>query len=101
VTEVVAALDCGSNSTRLLIVNERNEALRREARITRLSQGVDASRTLVPEAMQRSYDVLSEYRTMMDEVGVARGLLVATSPCATPSTARTFLKRRVVEAAWK
>jgi len=34
---------------------------------------------LVPEAMQRSYDVLSEYRTMMDEVGVARGLLVATS----------------------
>ena len=77
--EVVAALDCGSNSTRLLIVNERNETLRREARITRLSQGVDASKTLVAEAMQRSYDVLSEYRAFMDEAGVERGLLVATS----------------------
>ena len=53
--------------------------VRRETRITRLSQGVDASGTLVPEALQRSYDVLSEYRAFMDEVGVARGLLVATS----------------------
>jgi len=92
VTEVVAALDCGSNSTRLLIVNERNEALRREARITRLSQGVDASRTLVPEAMQRSYDVLSEYRTMMDEVGVARGLLVATSAVRDAVNGEDFLE---------
>jgi exopolyphosphatase/guanosine-5'-triphosphate,3'-diphosphate pyrophosphatase len=79
VPESVAALDCGSNSTRLLIVNERNETLRREARITRLSQGVDATRTLLPEALQRSYDVLSEYRSFMDEAGVDRGLLVATS----------------------
>lgn len=77
--EFVAALDCGSNSTRLLIVNERNETIRREARITRLSQGVDATKTLLPEALQRSYAVLSEYRSYMDEVGVERGLLVATS----------------------
>jgi exopolyphosphatase/guanosine-5'-triphosphate,3'-diphosphate pyrophosphatase len=44
-----------------------------------LSQGVDASKTLLPEALQRSYDVLSEYRAFMDEAGVTRGLLVATS----------------------
>jgi exopolyphosphatase/guanosine-5'-triphosphate,3'-diphosphate pyrophosphatase len=79
VTETVAALDCGSNSTRLLIVNERHETLRREANITRLSEGVDATNTLLPEAMQRSYDVLGEYRSFMDELGVERGLLVATS----------------------
>ena len=60
-------------------MNERNETIRREARITRLSQGVDATRTLLPEARQRSYDVLSEYRSYMDQAGVERGLLVATS----------------------
>jgi len=79
VTEVIAALDCGSNSTRLLIVNERHEMLRRESNITRLGQGVDATKTLLPEAMQRSYDVLGEYRALMDDARVERGLLVATS----------------------
>jgi len=55
VTEVVAALDCGSNSTRLLIENAKGQVLRRELRITRLSQGVDASGTLEDEALARSY----------------------------------------------
>lgn len=96
-TEFVAALDCGSNSTRLLIVDERNESVRREARITRLSQGVDASKTLLPEALQRSYDVLDEYRGFMDSVGVTRGLLVATSAVRDARNGQDFLdeaKRR-------
>ncbi len=89
--DVVAALDCGSNSTRLLIADERNETLRREMRITRLSQGVDASKTLLPEALQRSYDVLSEYRSFMDDAGVTRGLLVATSAVRDASNGAAFL----------
>ena len=89
--EVVAALDCGSNSTRLLIVNEHNETLRRESRITRLSQGVDATKTLLPEALQRSYDVLSDYRTLMDDAGVLRGLLVATSAVRDAVNGQDFL----------
>jgi exopolyphosphatase / guanosine-5'-triphosphate,3'-diphosphate pyrophosphatase len=91
VAENVAALDCGSNSTRLLIVNERNETFRRESRITRLSQGVDATKTLLPEAMQRSYDVLSEYRSHMDQAGVERGLLVATSAVRDAANGAAFL----------
>jgi exopolyphosphatase/guanosine-5'-triphosphate,3'-diphosphate pyrophosphatase len=91
VPDVVAALDCGSNSTRLLIVDAHNETLRRETRITRLSQGVDASKTLLPEALQRSYDVLSEYRRMMDDEGVARGLLVATSAVRDAVNGQDFL----------
>jgi exopolyphosphatase/guanosine-5'-triphosphate,3'-diphosphate pyrophosphatase len=97
VPEVVAALDCGSNSTRLLIVDEDNATLQRETRITRLSQGVDATRTLLPEALQRSYDVLSEYRALMDVAGVARGLLVATSAVRDAVNGQDFLdeaKRR-------
>jgi len=78
VTEVVAALDCGSNSTRVLIANA-GASLRREMRITRLSQGVDASQTLTPEALERTYATLRDYRDLMDHEGVSRGLLVATS----------------------
>jgi len=91
VRESVAAVDCGSNSTRLLIVNECNETLRREARITRLSQGVDATKTLLPEALQRSYDVLDEYRSLMDVAGVERGLLVATSAVRDAVNGHDFL----------
>ncbi|HVB70761.1 MAG TPA: exopolyphosphatase [Acidimicrobiales bacterium] len=78
-TEVVAALDCGSNSTRLLTAIRHGETRRRETRITRLSQGVDASRRLTSEAMDRTFAVLDEYRVMMEVDGVVRGLLVATS----------------------
>ena len=101
-TDVVAALDCGSNSTRLLIVDDSNETLRRVARITRLSQGVDASGTLTSEAIDRSFDVLSEYRTMMDQLGVNRGLLVATSAVRDATNGEAFLdearRRTYVEA---
>ena len=93
-TEAVAALDCGSNSTRLLIVNGANETLRREMRITRLSQGVDASGTLVPEAMQRTFDVLSEYRAFMDDSRRRRAdCSWRPRPCATPTTARSSWPR--------
>ncbi|HEY5092634.1 MAG TPA: hypothetical protein VII60_05160 [Acidimicrobiales bacterium] len=90
-TDCVAALDCGSNSTRLLIVDAKNETVFRDSRITRLSQGVDASMTLTQEAMARSFDVLSDYRTMMDEAGVSRGLLVATSAVRDASNGDDFL----------
>jgi exopolyphosphatase/guanosine-5'-triphosphate,3'-diphosphate pyrophosphatase len=91
VAEVVAALDCGSNSTRLLTTVPGGDVVRRETRITRLSQGVDASRRLVPEAMERSYAVLDDYRRLMDLDGVARGLLVATSAVRDAVNGREFL----------
>ena len=89
--ECVAALDCGSNSTRLLVVSRDAVVSQRETRITRLSAGVDATRTLTPEAMSRSYGVLSEYRTIMDEHGVASGLLVATSAVRDARNGEEFL----------
>jgi exopolyphosphatase/guanosine-5'-triphosphate,3'-diphosphate pyrophosphatase len=92
VTEVVAALDCGSNSTRLLIENGDAEVLRREMRITRLSQGVDSSGGLVVAAMARSFDVLREYRDFMSEAGVSRGLLVATSAVRDARNGEDFLR---------
>jgi exopolyphosphatase/guanosine-5'-triphosphate,3'-diphosphate pyrophosphatase len=74
-----------------LIVDAKNDTLFRDSRITRLSQGVDASMTLTREAMARSFDVLSDYRTIMDENGVSRGLLVATSAVRDASNGDDFL----------
>jgi exopolyphosphatase/guanosine-5'-triphosphate,3'-diphosphate pyrophosphatase len=91
VTDVVAVLDCGSNSTRLLLASASRGVLRREMRITRLSQGVDASGTLAAPALARSYAVLDEYRGFMDEAGAQRGLLVATSAVRDASNGEEFL----------
>jgi exopolyphosphatase/guanosine-5'-triphosphate,3'-diphosphate pyrophosphatase len=91
VTEAVAALDCGSNSTRLLVADERGSTLVREMRITRLSQGVDATSTLTDEALERTFGVLREYRDEMDRFAVSRGLLVATSAVRDASNGAHFL----------
>ena len=90
--DVVAALDCGSNSTRLLVADPEG-ALRRSMHITRLSEGVDASTTLLETAMQRTLDVLGDYRRSMDELHVTRGLLVATSAVRDARNGRDFLAR--------
>ncbi len=67
-----AAVDCGTNSTRLLVVDESGATLARLMRITRLGQGVDASGRLAPEAIERTVAVLSEYRAVLDRLGVER-----------------------------
>jgi exopolyphosphatase/guanosine-5'-triphosphate,3'-diphosphate pyrophosphatase len=92
VAEAIAAFDCGSNSTRLLIADDHGAALVREMNITRLSQGVDASGTLLPEAMERTFEVLRTYRAACDREGVRRGQLVATSAVRDASNGDVFLR---------
>ena len=75
---VVAAVDCGTNSTRLL-VSEDGRTRERLMRITRLGQGVDATGRLAPDAMERTTAVLTEYREVMDRLGVERVRMTATS----------------------
>ena len=88
----VAAVDCGSNSTRLLIVDAQGHALRREMRITRLSQGVDATGELTDAGMERCLAVLREYRGLMDAHHVTSGLAVATSAVRDASNGGDFLR---------
>lgn len=91
---VVAAIDCGTNSTRLLVARRgpdgRLVTLRREMRITRLGQGVDATGRLDPAAVQRTLDVLRSYRTMMDDQGVGPVRLTATSAARDAMNRDTF-----------
>ena len=77
----VAAIDCGTNTIRLLIAEAdrdrsgrpRLEVLRRRNEIVRLGQGVDRTGVLNPEALERTLTVVDAYATDCDELGVAPG----------------------------
>ena len=88
---VLAALDCGTNSTRLLIETAGGKVLAREMRITRLGQGVDATGRLADEAVERTLSVLRTYRELMDGAGVSEGRLVATSAARDAANGPAFL----------
>jgi exopolyphosphatase/guanosine-5'-triphosphate,3'-diphosphate pyrophosphatase len=90
--EAVAALDCGTNSTRLLIETLDGEVLSREMQITRLGQDVDATGSLHPDAVARTLATLREYRSIMDSFGVKRGRLAATSAARDASNGPEFLE---------
>jgi exopolyphosphatase/guanosine-5'-triphosphate,3'-diphosphate pyrophosphatase len=88
----VAALDCGTNSTRLLVVGADGATRLRLMRITRLGQGVDEDGRLRPEAMERTVRVLQEYRMHMDAEGVGDARLVCTSAVRDAANGEDFLR---------
>ena len=88
----LAAIDCGTNSTRLLIESSDGEVLAREMRITRLGLGVDATGRLADEALERTLSVLASYRELMDAHGVVAGRLAATSAARDASNGPEFLE---------
>ncbi len=76
----LAAVDCGTNSTRLLVSDHgRPPGIERLMRITRMGEGVDATGMLDPAAVERTVQVLREYREVMDGHGVERVRVTATS----------------------
>jgi exopolyphosphatase / guanosine-5'-triphosphate,3'-diphosphate pyrophosphatase len=78
----VAAIDCGTNSIRLLIADAVNGHLRdvhRELRIVRLGQGVDATGRFAPEALERTRAALTDYVALLKARDVERVRMVATS----------------------
>jgi exopolyphosphatase / guanosine-5'-triphosphate,3'-diphosphate pyrophosphatase len=87
----VAAVDCGTNSTRLLVVDDEGRSLDRRMRITRLGQGVDATGVLRDDAVERTLEVLREYRGAMDASGVRAGRLAATSAARDAANGAAFL----------
>src|SRR3954471_4695954 len=79
----VAAIDCGTNSIRLLVADVPAEGahtdLLRRMEVVRLGQGVDATGRLAPEAIERTRRVLAEYAAQARELGAERVRMVATS----------------------
>lgn len=78
----VGAIDCGTNSIRLLIAQPIDGRLRdvhREMRIVRLGQGVDATGEFAPDALARTRAALVNYAALLAVHGVSRVRMVATS----------------------
>jgi len=91
---IVAAVDLGTNTTRLLVAEVEGESLRelhRETRITRLGEGVDARRRLLPVPIARVRNALSDYRRTAEALGARRVLAVATSAVRDADNGEAFL----------
>jgi exopolyphosphatase / guanosine-5'-triphosphate,3'-diphosphate pyrophosphatase len=90
----VGAIDLGTNATRLLVADvddgHVDEVLRR-TRITKLGEGVDARRRLLPLPIARVRNVLGEYRLELEQLGAERTLAVATSAVRDAENGEAFL----------
>ncbi|MHB8263532.1 MAG: Ppx/GppA phosphatase family protein [Acidimicrobiales bacterium] len=92
----VAAIDIGTNSTRLLIADPvTGQALERRMVITRLGEGVDATGALGAQAIDRTVAVLNTYRQVMDSYGVSRLRSVATSAARDAANRDLFFDRAI------
>jgi exopolyphosphatase/guanosine-5'-triphosphate,3'-diphosphate pyrophosphatase len=82
----VGAIDCGTNSIRLLVADVTGEGpdadlrdVHREMRIVRLGQGVDATGEFAPEALERTRAAVQDYAAVLRRKGAERVRMVATS----------------------
>jgi exopolyphosphatase/guanosine-5'-triphosphate,3'-diphosphate pyrophosphatase len=90
----VAAVDLGTNSTRLLVADideARISDVARETRITRLGEGVDERRRLLPGPIARVRNVLTDFRRTADSLGAERTLAIATSAIRDAENGEAFL----------
>ena len=90
----VAAIDCGTNSLRLLIADIEGDNLRevyRDMRIVRLGQGVDQNKAFAPEAVERTLGVTQEYSDLIRAKGVERMRFCATSATRDATNRNLFI----------
>jgi exopolyphosphatase / guanosine-5'-triphosphate,3'-diphosphate pyrophosphatase len=87
--ERIAAIDCGTNSIKILI-GEPPEILVRESRMVRLGQSVDTTGLLGDEALSRTFAAIDEYAALVEEYGVTRVRFCATSATRDARNAESF-----------
>jgi exopolyphosphatase/guanosine-5'-triphosphate,3'-diphosphate pyrophosphatase len=90
----VAAIDQGTNTTRLLVADVDDGRLReivRRTEITRLGEGVDERHRLLPLPVARVRNCLTDYRREAERLGAERTLLVATSAVRDAENGEAFL----------
>ena len=91
-TDPVAVVDCGTNSTRLLIDDGEGLGLRLQ-RITGLGRGVDADGRLRDDAIGRVLDALGEYREIIESHDASAVRAVATSAARDAANGAEFLRK--------
>jgi exopolyphosphatase / guanosine-5'-triphosphate,3'-diphosphate pyrophosphatase len=95
----VGAIDCGTNSIRLLIADIDNDSggsgrltdLLRRMEIVRLGHGVDKTGVIAPDAMARTLAQAREYADQCSELGVEKVRFVATSASRDARNAQEFV----------
>ena len=90
----VAVVDLGTNTTRLLVADVadgRVDELLRRTTITRLGEGVDERRRLLPVPIARVRNCLSDYRRELEALGAERTLAIATSAVRDAENGEAFL----------
>ncbi len=90
----VAAIDCGTNSVRLLVADLTGSGLDdvvREMRIVRLGEGVDRTGSLAPQAIERTRAALLEYAATLAGHDVEQVRMVATSATRDASNRADFV----------
>ena len=92
----VAAIDCGTNSIRLLVADVSGSSLvdvDRRMEIVRLGQGVDRTGYLAPEALDRTMAALRSYAEIVSSTGTSAVRMVATSATRDASNSDEFVRR--------
>ena len=90
----MAAVDLGTNSTRLLVADVadgRIADVERQTRVTRLGEGVDERRRLLPVPITRVRNTLTDYRRAAEQLGAERTLAIATSAVRDADNGEAFL----------
>ncbi|GIH91579.1 exopolyphosphatase [Planobispora siamensis] len=90
----VAAIDCGTNSVRLLVADISHDSLHdveRRMEIVRLGQGVDETGRLAPEALERTFTAMREYAKLIDRHGASAVRVVATSATRDAANRQDFV----------
>jgi exopolyphosphatase/guanosine-5'-triphosphate,3'-diphosphate pyrophosphatase len=90
-TSPVAAIDIGTNSTNLLIVDPQGNEIVREVNVTRLGKGVAASGVLDDQAIEATVQQLAIYASLLKQHNVETFRVTATEACRRASNANTFL----------
>lgn len=102
----VAAIDCGTNSIRLLIADAQQPGNSKDANtpvpglhdvvremvITRLGQDVDRTGVLAPSAVERTLAVAEQYQEQIEALGASRARFVATSASRDAKNRATFVE---------
>ncbi|MEU5715511.1 Ppx/GppA phosphatase family protein [Streptomyces sp. NPDC020403] len=93
----VAAVDCGTNSIRLLVADLEPATgalteLDRRMKVVRLGQGVDRTGRLDPEALERTFAACREYAEVIREAGAEKVRFVATSASRDAENSETFVQ---------
>jgi len=90
--KTLAAIDIGTNSTNLLIVDMDGHKLVRQVHITRLGEGVTTTKKLSDAAMTRTLQRLTEYKLLVDTYRAETLRVVATEACRRASNVAAFFQ---------